>query len=103
MVPFKHLAVNDAKKLIESCTDISIVDIRSTDAFMSGHINKAINVSNQNIEEFIANTNKDKPLICYCYHGYSSQRAASFFIEKGFKEVYSLDGGYTEWENTYGA
>ena len=29
----------------------------------------------------------------------SSQNAAQFLGENGFKEVYSMDGGFEEWKN----
>jgi thiosulfate sulfurtransferase len=32
-----------------------------------------------------------------CYHGHSSQGAAQFMLQQGFAEVYSMDGGFTEW------
>jgi thiosulfate sulfurtransferase len=35
--------------------------------------------------------------LVYCYHGHSSQSAAEHFVENGFANVYSLDGGYTAW------
>ncbi|MBV1871825.1 MAG: hypothetical protein KUG83_04700, partial [Gammaproteobacteria bacterium] len=40
---------------------------------------------------------KDFPIVICCFHGHSSLSAASFFSEKGFTNVYSLDGGYTAW------
>jgi len=36
-------------------------------------------------------------LVCYCYHGNSSQGAARFFQERGIKNVYSMAGGFTAW------
>ena len=41
---------------------------------------------------------KEKPLIVVCYHGNSSQGAAEFFASQGCREVYSLDGGFVEWQ-----
>ena len=31
-------------------------------------------------------------------HGNSSQPAAQFLYEKGFEQVYSLDGGFEAWQ-----
>jgi len=41
---------------------------------------------------------KSDPVLIYCYHGNSSQPAANFFIQQGFKNVYSMDGGYNDWK-----
>jgi len=39
----------------------------------------------------------DKPVVVVCYHGMSSQSAASYLNEQGFDDIYSLDGGYSAW------
>ncbi|CRR54182.1 Thiosulfate sulfurtransferase GlpE [Pseudomonas aeruginosa] len=38
-----------------------------------------------------------------CYHGNSSQSAAAYFIQQGFSDVYSLDGGFELWRSVYPA
>ena len=49
------------------------------------------------IDAFLVEEDKEKPLLIYCYHGVSSQSAAEYFTEHGFSNVYSLEGGYTAW------
>ncbi len=80
----------------------TMVDIRDLNSFAQGHIAGAQSVSDENIDNFLKETDKKTPLICYCYHGISSQRAASFFAGQGFKEVYSIDGGWEKWKATHG-
>ncbi len=53
------------------------------------------------MERFLSTADKDKPLIVYCYHGNSSQGAANYFFDQGYKEVYSMDGGYEAWRLKY--
>ena len=77
---------------------VTVVDIRDQGSFKNARISGAISVSDQNIDEFKKTTDKAKPLICYCYHGHSSQMAAAYFVEEGFQEVYSLDGGFENWK-----
>jgi thiosulfate sulfurtransferase len=36
--------------------------------------------------------------IIYCYKGISSQDAAHYLSSQGFKDVYSVDGGFEEWK-----
>lgn len=98
MNSFKEIEVDQAKKII-NYGNVSIVDIRSEDAYEEGHIAHAILVNDHNIEEFVKITDKNKPLICYCYHGFSSQSVAAFFAENGFKEVYSMVGGFEAWQS----
>ena len=51
----------------------------------------------------IAAADLDAPLVVVCYHGNSSQSAAAYFIQQGFSDVYSLDGGFELWRSVYPA
>jgi predicted sulfurtransferase len=41
---------------------------------------------------------KEKPVMVYCKSGGRSARAASILKDKGFENVYDLDGGIIGWE-----
>ena len=86
----------EAKNLIDSGS-ATVIDIRDPASFEAGHIAQAIHVSNDNIEEFIAQADQQHPLIVCCYHGNMSKGAADFFSSRGFAQAYSLNGGYTQW------
>ena len=76
------------------------MDIRDPDSFDADHLNDAQHVTNENIEEFIENSDLDQPLLVYCYHGNSSQSAADYFVEQGFEDVYHLVGGIEAWRSS---
>ena len=97
-----QIDIHKAKELIDQ-QDVTIVDIRDDQSFLEGHIAKAVQVNDGNIDDFLKNIDKQKTIICYCYHGYSSQAAADLFKENGFKTVYSLIGGFEAWKNSYPA
>lgn len=100
MQAFKHINAADSKTLIEAGKP-QIIDIRDANSYQAGHIIQAQRIDNNNVADFIARSDKDTPLIICCYHGNSSQGAAQYFAEQGFKEVYSLDGGYEMWKVTH--
>ena len=75
-----------------------VVDIRDPGSFASGHICNAIHLDNQTIGSFLQSTEKSTPVIVCCYHGNSSQGAADFLFQQGFEKSYSLDGGFTAWQ-----
>jgi thiosulfate sulfurtransferase len=58
-------------------------------------------LDNHSIAEFIRSADLDKPLVVLCYHGNSSQSAAAYLVGQGFSEVYSMDGGFELWKNTF--
>ncbi len=77
----------------------SVADIRDAASFSAGHITGAYNLSNDNLHEFIQQADLDQPLLVCCYHGISSQPAAQFLADKGFDQVYSINGGFEAWRN----
>jgi thiosulfate sulfurtransferase len=101
MSDFKQIDVHQAYAMI-SAGQANVIDIRDQGAYEAAHIQGAQLVNDQNIEEFLAKADRAKPVVCYCYHGISSRSAAGFLAAQGFKDVYSLAGGYEEWDKHYG-
>lgn len=79
--------------------DITVLDIRDEESFKQKHIPGAIFLREENIESFIRREDKDEVIVCYCYHGISSQSVAQYFADHGFKNVYSMIGGYEHWRS----
>ncbi len=99
MNPFSHIPPRDALELIEN--GAVVVDIRDPASFQANRIQGAQSLNNDTVQTFIDNTEFDQPIIVCCYHGISSQSAASFLCERGFEKVYSLDGGFEGWLRTF--
>ena len=97
---FKHMQVNELQDVINDKTHV-IVDIRDANAFANGRISDAIHLTNDNLADFLRETDPDVPVVVCCYHGHSSQQAAQFLISQDFTQVYSLDGGFTQWQLQY--
>ncbi len=97
---YKCISIDEAKALIDE-KEVTLVDARDEQSFSENHIQNSINVLDHNLEDFLSNAKKDQPLIVYCYHGNNSQGAAGYFCDIGFKEVYSIDGGFEEWTLKY--
>ena len=76
---------------------VNVVDIRDPSSFAAGHIPNAISLNDGNVKEYIESTDKEKPLVVCCYHGNSSRGAAEYLSQNGFKEVYSMTGGFDAW------
>ena len=96
MNKFKNISVEEAKELIRA--DHYLIDIRDEESFSISHIEGALNLSDKNIAEFVKTSKKNKPTIIYCYKGISSQNAADYLSSQGFKDLYSVDGGFEEWK-----
>jgi thiosulfate sulfurtransferase len=94
---FKHISIAQTHELLNN-EEVVIADIRDPNSYQSGHIPGSEHLSNANIGEFMMNKDFDQPIIIVCYHGMSSQGAANYLSEQGFEDVYSMDGGFTQWE-----
>lgn len=102
MNAYQRISCEDAKqRFFDQSTDVIIVDIRDEGAFAAAHIIDAMTLSNANLSAFINDADGDIPLLVYCYHGNSSQQAGQYLAGQGFREVYSLDGGFEEWRQRY--
>ena len=93
---FKELDPHKAQEMVEEGS-VNVIDIRDPGSYSAGHIPSAVSLNDTNIKEFIESTDKEKPLIVYCYHGISSRGAAEYLSQNGFKEVYSMTGGIEAW------
>ena len=98
MNKWKHISVNE----FEQCRDQSLlVDIRDLNSYNQGHIPGAVNLNNDNLQNYISEQDFEKPLVVVCYVGNSSQGAADFMAGAGFETVYSLDGGMAQWRTQF--
>ena len=94
----KQITVNEAAKLIQEVQAL-VVDIRDPASFAAGHILNAVRIDNDNIQSFVEQSDKERPLVVVCYHGNSSQPATQVFNQQGF-DGHSLIGGMSEWSLT---
>ena len=93
---FKEINPHLVQEMIEDGA-VNVVYIRDTGSYASGHIPNAVSLNDQNVKEYIETTDKETPLVVYCYHGNSSRGAAEYLSQQGFKEVYSMTGGFDAW------
>jgi thioredoxin 1 len=98
------LSINDFdKKLKEKVAIAQLVDVRTTEEFLRGHLKKAtnLNFNDDNFEDLVkAKLDKTRPVFVYCFSGRRSADAAIFLRDLGFKEVYDMAGGFAKWTSS---
>ncbi len=76
-----------------------IVDLRSSEAFNSGHITASINIPVNDVSrrsnEII---NSTKSVVLVCEMGSSSINAGETLKKEGLKDIFILKGGINEWK-----
>ncbi len=78
-----------------------LIDLRSKADYEMGHIDTALNADARTLEKLIMELPKNTPILFYCYHGHASLIQGKMFVDFGFVEVYSLNGGYQGWSQVY--
>jgi thiosulfate sulfurtransferase len=100
MEQFAHISAQETKTRLDK-QEIKIVDIRDEQSFLIGHIPGSYHLTNASIQQFVSSNDASVPVVVVCYHGISSQQAAQYMLHQGFKEVYSMDGGFEAWRSDY--
>jgi len=79
----------------------AILDIRSFEGYINGHIPGALNISYklENYKQLIRDLDRDMTYIVYCNDGRSSKRTLEMMLKIGFRKVYVIKGGFLEWVN----
>ncbi len=96
MAAYKIISVAESAQLISQQHPV-ILDCRDVNAYKAGHINNAMHLHEQLRESLLRKADKQQPILIYCYHGHASEHVAEMFSDFGFKQVYSMAGGYTLW------
>jgi phage shock protein E len=89
---FKAAAENDKKGMI--------IDLRTTDEIRTkGYIKGAIQIDYlaKDAEKQIEKLDKNKTYYVYCAGGGRSGECAAYMEKHGFKRVYNMEKGFSEW------
>jgi rhodanese-related sulfurtransferase len=104
--------VNDAKKRIKQVSirevaekmnkgdQFYFVDTREESEWNKGRAKGAIHLGKGIIERDVETKvpDKDAEIILYCGGGYRSALAADALQTMGYRKVYSMDGGWRDWQ-----
>jgi hydroxyacylglutathione hydrolase len=74
-----------------------VVDVRAPGEFEGGHLEGALLVPLERLEEQLARVPRDRPFVVQCQGGYRSSIAASLLERHGIAVAGDLIGGYGAW------
>lgn len=82
---------------------VQILDVRTANEFLTGHIRNAMLADWNKAAEFkdrVQYIDKNKPVYVYCLAGVRSAAAATWMRDNGFTQVIELEGGINAWKKT---
>lgn len=96
----KHPKVSDNKNLeskLEAGEKVTVIDVRETAEYAFNHIPNTINIPLGELDDHVEHLNKNDEIYIVCRTGNRSDLAARKLTELGFKEVYNVIPGMSQW------
>jgi hydroxyacylglutathione hydrolase len=93
------LSVQDLHRRLDEVPDkLTVLDVRTNPEWAAGHIDGAIHVPGQQLQDSFAKVPKDRPVAVVCGSGYRASIAASLLQREQFDEVANVVGGMAAWK-----
>ncbi len=94
-----QVSVTEAKKAIEDKKDAQFIDVRTIEEYAGGHAVGAKNLPLDKLKADLAELDKNKPVYVICETGRRSQKGSEILQKAGFKDIYNITGGTSEWKS----
>jgi rhodanese-related sulfurtransferase len=97
----QEIDIPSLKSMQQGGEDFELIDVREPDEVQRGTIPGAKHIARGVLERDIdkITTDKNRKLVLYCGGGSRSALAAWMLKKMGFKNVYSLIGGWSAWKS----
>ncbi len=98
----KEITVDETRERISSNPAAKLIDVREDNEWNEAHAAGAEHLGKGIIERDIETTVPDKSteLILYCGGGYRSALAADVLQKMGYRNVWSMAGGWKAWKES---
>jgi UPF0176 protein len=101
-----HLKPEQVHELVEQRDDVVFFDGRNAHEAAIGKFKNAVvpdtHTSRDFITELESDALKDKPIVTYCTGGIRCEILSALMKNRGFQEVYQIDGGIVKYGEKYG-
>lgn len=90
---FKHVDINAEVEAMKAIENAVLLDVRSKEEYLGGHIPGSKNVPVENIEKVVdVIADKNTPVFVYCLRGSRSASAVSAMEKMGYTNAKSIGG-----------
>lgn len=99
----QNIKVSELAKLKVDHSDLVIIDVRTPEEIAGGKIDAnalEIDFKADSFERKINDLDRNGTYLVYCKSGGRSSKSANMMVLAGFKNVYNLEGGYSDWSSS---
>ena len=97
MVP--SISVQELKRRMDAIEDFELIDVREPFEFEIARINGAKLIPLGEIAERADELQREQPVVVHCHSGRRSAQAVRLLQQRGFANVYNLEGGIGAWSD----
>ena len=87
----------DPQTVADRLDQVQLVDVRYDDEWRAGHIEGAVHIPEDDLEDRVGELDRSRPIVTVCRAGTRSDDAAEWLRGQGF-DAGSLDGGMLAWK-----
>lgn len=93
---YKNINFEQAKQILDN-EQVLLLDVRTDEEFVTGHIPNAINIPVDELEERLDELqDKNKIILVYCKSGTRSVIACEILAAANYTNIYNM-GGVVDW------
>ena len=98
----KDITQTQVQQLIKSEKPFILLDVRTVEEFVDGHIPNAVNIPHKALESRLAELSKAKntQIVIYCRSGRRAEVAKQVLVENGFSHLDHLMGDFNGWTSS---
>ena len=93
----REISPKDLKARLDAGETIDIIDVREAWELQQSSLEGAIHIPMNSIPQSLDRIPKDRPVVIMCHMGSRSATVVNWMQQRGFDNLYSLEGGIDLW------
>ena len=93
--PLMGAAELDARK--NAGESVIVIDTRVPAQYEKAHVDGARNIPHSDVRAAVGSLDKDSMIVTYCNKGVTGNAVQNILLNRGFKRVYNLSGGFKQY------
>ena len=89
---FQTISMSQLEVFLEQGKAVTLLDVRTEEEFLQGHLDGAVNIPLEELEERGSDLSGERTIVVYCAHGGRSMMAARLLERNGFSVINTAGG-----------